>query len=159
LNVHGIGLALYFFDSDSGPAKCKPHERKSVKKKKILVVTANAQEYHSLYALLNQHNFLTVPAVSIQELENILREGACIAVILDLDTIPVSNRNLKELSIKYQNVDFLFISAKRFHPELQDAIRHYIYACLNKPVDPDELLYWLRSMEGNNATAENHVET
>jgi DNA-binding NtrC family response regulator len=127
-------------------------------KKKILVLNANAQECLSLCAFLNQYHFLTVPADSIQELENILRESDFIAVILDLDTIPVSNRILKELSIKYSNVTFLCISAKRFHPELQDAIRHYIYACLNKPVDPDELLYWLRSMETNNAGTENCVE-
>jgi DNA-binding NtrC family response regulator len=135
-----------------------PFERRLGMKKKILVLNANAQECLSLCAFLNQHHFLTVPADSIQELENILREGDCIAVILDLDTIPVSNRIFKELSIKYPNVTFLCISAKRFHPELQDAIRHYIYACLNKPVDPDELLYWLRSMEENDAGTENYVE-
>jgi len=112
---------------------------------KILVLNANVQERLSLCALLNQHHFLPIPTDSIQELENILSEGDCIAVILDLDTIPVNNRNFKELSI-------------RFHPELQDAIRHHIYACLNKPVDPDELLYWLRSMEGNDAGTENYVE-
>ena len=115
-------------------------------KKKILVLNANAQECLSLCALLNQHHFLTTPTDSIQELENILREGDCIAVILDLDTIPVSNRNLKELSIKYPNVTFLCTSAKRIHPELQDAFRQYIYACLNKPVDPDELLFWIKSI-------------
>ena len=132
--------------------------KESGMKKKILVMNANAQECTSLCTLLNQHHFLTVPADSIQELENILRERDCIAVILDLDTIPVSNRNLKELSIKYPNVTFLCISAKRFHPELQDAIRDYIYACMNKPVDPDELLYWLRNMEENDAGAEYYVE-
>jgi DNA-binding NtrC family response regulator len=128
-----------------------PLERRSEMKKKILVLNANAQECLNLCAFLNQHHFLTVPADSIQELKNILRERDFIAVILDLDTIPVSNRNLKELSIKYPNVTFLCISAKRFHPELQDAIQHYIYACLNKPVDPDELLFWIKSIyEGEN---------
>ncbi|MFW6103925.1 MAG: hypothetical protein ACOC59_02545 [Bacteroidota bacterium] len=115
-------------------------------KKKILVVNANVQECNNLCVLLSQHDFLTVPVVSMQGLENILRDKDCIAVILDLDTIPVSNRIFKEFSLKYQNVTFLCISTKRFHPELQDAIRHYIYACLNKPVDPDELLFWLKSI-------------
>ncbi len=128
-------------------------------KKKILVLSANVQECTNLCELLNQHHFLTVPADSVQELEDILRERDCITVILDLDTISISNRDFKELSVKYPNVTFLCISAKRFHPELQDAIRHYIYACLNKPVDPDELLYWLRSTEENDANAENHVES
>jgi len=27
---------------------------------------------------------------------------------------------------------------------LKDAIRNHIYACLTKPVDMDEITYWLR---------------
>lgn len=127
-------------------------------KKKILLLNTNVKECKSLHALLDKHHFLTASADSIQELENILIGRDYIAVILDLDTIPVSNHNLKELSVKHPEVPVLCISAKRFHPELQDAIQHYIYACLNKPVDPDELLYWLRSMEENDANAGNHVE-
>lgn len=120
-------------------------------KKKILVVSSNVQESKSLCDLLNQHHFLSGTADSIQELKNILRQGDYTSVILDLDTMPFSNRNLKELSIKYPNVTILFISKKRFHPELQNAIQNYIYACLNKPVDPDELLFWIKSIyeEGN----------
>jgi DNA-binding NtrC family response regulator len=126
--------------------------------KKILVLNANLQECLSLCALLTRHHFLTVPTGSIPELETHIKGGDCMAAIMDLDSIPIDNRILKKLSLKHLGVPFLCISTKRFHPELQDAIRDYIYACLNKPVDPDELLYWLRSMEGNDTTAENHVE-
>ncbi len=115
-------------------------------KKKILVASTDVQESKILCDLLNHHHLLSDTSDSIQELNNILRKEDCIAVILDLDTISVSNRNLKDLSTQYPNVTILCISAKRFHPELQDAIQHYIYACLNKPVDPDELLYWIKSI-------------
>jgi hypothetical protein len=27
---------------------------------------------------------------------------------------------------------------------LRDSIRDHIYACLTKPIDPDELVYWLK---------------
>jgi DNA-binding NtrC family response regulator len=120
-------------------------------KRKILVVSSNVQESKSLCDLLNHHHFLSGTADSIQEINNILKEENCIAVILDLDTIPVSNRNLKDLSIQYPNVTILFISKKRFHPELQNAIQNYIFACLNKPINPDELLFWIKSIyeEGN----------
>lgn len=146
MKVHGTGLALYFIDGDFGVSQFNPSESRLGMKKKILVVNANVQECNNLCVLLSQHDFLTVPVVSMQGLENILRDKDCITVILDLDTIPVSNRIFKELSLKYQNVTFLCISTKRFHPELQDAIRHYIYACLNKPVDPDELVFWTKSI-------------
>ena len=151
MNVHGTGLALFLVDSDSGLIKCNPLKKDVGMKKKILVLSANVQESTSLCELLNKSHFSTVSVDSIPELENVMNEEDCIAIILDLDTIPVSNPNLKELSIKYSNITILCISAKRFHPELQNAIRHYIYACLNKPVDPDELLFWIKSIyeEGN----------
>ena len=49
------------------------------------------------------------------------------------------------LSIFY----FFCLSKHPFHPELQDAICYHIYACLNRPVDPDELFYFLRSINEN----------
>jgi DNA-binding NtrC family response regulator len=156
LNIHGTGFALLLLEI-LVPANANPFKKRLGMKKKIFILNANAHECLSLCALLNQHHFLTVPADSIPDLEINLKDSNCIAVILDLDTIPVSNRSLKELSIKHPGVPFLCISAKRFHPELQDAIRHHIYACLNKPVDPDELLFWLRSMEKNDADTENYV--
>lgn len=127
-------------------------------KKNILVLNANTKECQTLCALLDKHHFATAAVDSIEKIENIKMANECIAAILDLDTIPVSNRNLKELSEKYPQIPVLCISAKRFHPELQDAIRNHVYACLNKPVDPDELLYWLKSMEKNDANAENLVQ-
>ena len=39
------------------------------------------------------------------------------------------------------------LSFDKFHPELKDAICYHIYACLNKPIDPDELLYWLKCIQ------------
>ena len=41
---------------------------------------------------------------------------------------------------------FLCTSKDRFHPELKDAICYHIYACLNKPVDPDEMVFWIKSI-------------
>ena len=132
-------------NDDPGLAN-NPLERRPTMKKKILVMNANAQECTSLCTLLNQHHFLTISADSIPELEINFINSGCAAAILDIDTIPVSNRILKELSVKHPDVPILCISTKRFHPELQDAMRHYIFACLNKPIDPDELFFWLKSI-------------
>jgi len=115
-------------------------------KKKILVMNANSQECKNLCALLDQHHFMTVSVNAIPELEINFKDSGYAAAILDLDTIPVSNRILKELSVKHPDVPILCISTQRFHPELQNAIRHHVYACLNKPVDPDELFFWLKSI-------------
>lgn len=66
------------------------------------------------------------------------------AVIMDIDSVAVDNRSIRNLTLAYPGVSFLCTSWDRFHPELQDAICYHIYACLNKPIDPEELLYWLK---------------
>jgi DNA-binding NtrC family response regulator len=84
------------------------------------------------------------PMHSILNLGKRLAGGEYRAVILDIDTVAVDNRTIRELTIKYPGVIFFALSAYRFHPELKDAICYHIFACINKPVDPDELFYWLR---------------
>ena len=79
-------------------------------------------------------------------MENLIQSEDYIAVIIDIDSIPVDNRTIRNLTLKYPGVRFLCTSKDKFHPELKDAICYHIYACLNKPVDPDELLFWIKSI-------------
>ena len=81
---------------------------------------------------------------SIKELKICLGKSDYLAVIIDIDTVSIDNRCIRELTLKYPNVYFFCLSKDKFHPELQDAICYHIYACLNKPVDPQELLFWLK---------------
>ncbi|MBW1842218.1 MAG: hypothetical protein JRI75_10570, partial [Deltaproteobacteria bacterium] len=67
-------------------------------------------------------------------------------VIVDIDTISIDNRTTRELAKKNPMVHFFCMSKKRFHPEIKEAISDYFFACLTKPIDPDELSYWLRSI-------------
>ena len=112
--------------------------------KRILVVDAVRKQCRQVCTLLEKRGYPATPMYSILNLEKILAGGEYLAVILDIDTVAVDNRTIRELTIKYPGVSFFALSANRFHPELKDAICYHIYACINKPVDPDELFYWLR---------------
>lgn len=79
-----------------------------------------------------------------------MADTSCNCVILDLDSIRIDNRTIRELTILYPHIYFLCMSKDRFHPELKDAICYHIYACLTKPLDYDELLYWLRCIDNDN---------
>lgn len=68
------------------------------------------------------------------------------AVIMDLDSMAVDNRIVRHLTIRYPGVCFLATSRDRFHPDLKDAIGDHIYACLKKPIDEEELSYWLKTI-------------
>jgi len=100
-------------------------------------------------------NYPVLSSHSLPNLEELLQKYACIAVILDIDTVSVDNRIIRKLTIKNPGVYFLCLSEHPFHPELKDAISYHLYACLIKPVDPDELIYWLRSIYENDAGQKN----
>ena len=70
-----------------------------------------------------------------------------------VDTAPLDNRTVRDLTTKYPAVYFLCLSSKRFHPELKDAICYRIYACINKPMDPEELFFCLKSIYADSGEA------
>lgn len=124
-------------------------------KKGIVVVDADQNQCRRLCTLLEKNQYATISMHSIQYLEANLRQSSCAAVILDIDTVAVDNRTVRELTIKFPEVYFFCLSEQSFHPELKDAICYHIYACLNKPVDPDELFYFLRSVNENEIKSSN----
>ena len=124
-------------------------------KKAIVVVDADQDQCRRICNLLEKDQYSTVSTHSIQYLEDNLKQSNCLAVILDIDTVPVDNRTVRELTIKFPEVYFFCLSEQSFHPELKDAICYHIYACLNKPVDPDELFYFLRSIYENETDPNN----
>lgn len=117
--------------------------------KSILVVNAIDTERDDICRLLEPAGYRCIGVDSLQGLEVALNESAGIAALIDLDTLAVNNRIIRDLARKYPGVCFLCTSSSRLHPELKDAISHHFFACLTKPVDPDELLYWLRCISEN----------
>lgn len=115
-------------------------------KKKIVILAANQNSCVELSEIINSKNYPLVQTQALSSLEDFLASDQYVAVVLDIDSVPVDNRTIRELALKYPGVRFLCTSKDRFHPELKDAICYHIYACLTKPVDPDELLYWIKSI-------------
>ncbi len=127
--------------------------------KRILVIDANEEQGRLLCKLLDAGQYPALPLNSVENLQESIQKTGCLAVFWDIDTVPVDNRTLKELTLKFPGVYFFCLSAQPFHPELHDAICYHIYACLNKPVDPDELFYWLRSIDENDTDSKYQPKT
>ena len=115
-------------------------------KKKIVVLDSNQKSSGELSDIINSKNYPFTQTSALSALEDILKSDQYVVVVLDIDSVPIDNRTIRELAIKFPGVRFLCTSKDRFHPELKDAICYHIYACLNKPVDPDELLFWIKSI-------------
>ena len=114
---------------------------------KVVVLNADKAECSELCHILEKAGYSTTPGYRLDALDGLLSSDKYLAVILDIDSIPVDNRTIRELTLKYNDVCFFCTSWERFHPELKDAICYHIFACLNKPIDPDELFYWLKCVK------------
>jgi len=112
--------------------------------KSVFVVNADPKQSEDISYLLEQAGCLATVVDSMTDLKDRLKDKACIAVIVDIDSVVVDNRTIRDLASAFPATPFLCLSKERLHPELKDSIRDHIYACLTKPIDPDELNYWLR---------------
>ena len=117
--------------------------------KSILVIDANKKQCRELCGMLESGRFKAMPLSSSASLQERIEETECQAIFWDIDTVKADNRIIRDLTIKFPGVYFFCLSKHPFHPELQDAIRYRIYACINRPIDLDELFFWLRSIEEN----------
>ncbi len=123
--------------------------------KTILVLDAEPTECRNLCDLLAKEHYTAIPVRSLADLKEYLLTESYIAAVIDIDSISIDNRTIRKLVLDNPGMHILCTSKDKFHPELKDAICYHIYACLNKPVDPDELFYFLRSIYENETDLEN----
>lgn len=115
----------------------------------LIILGKNVKECHGLIKLIEEKEYKGITLKTILALKKTLSKNECLAVLIDIDTVPVENRDLRELTLEYP-YPFLCMSKDKYHPDLKEAICYHIYACINKPVSPDELFYLLRSIRDDN---------
>jgi CheY-like chemotaxis protein len=118
----------------------------------IVVVGGDPDENRRLCGLLEDHGYRTISLQSLDELAQRVAVGPCDAIVVDLDSLPVGNRFLRRIRKEYPDLCVIAVSGRTFHPELEEAMRTCISVCLQKPVDEDELLYWLKSIAAGTAS-------
>ncbi len=111
--------------------------------KRILVVEANKDESQVLCVLLGHEHYQTIALDSLGSLKEKLQEFRCHAVTLDLDSLPVDNRFIRDLKRQNPGLRILLLSERPFHPDLMEAMRNHVYACIRKPMDAEEFIYLL----------------
>jgi len=118
--------------------------------KEVVVLDTDKKQCKSLCDLLTDHEYLSTAMSSYIKMDHYLDDSDCRAIILNLDNVLVTNKSLKQSKRKNPSVSIIAFSERQFHPELEEALREYISVCLAKPVDPDELTYWLKTIYENN---------
>jgi len=112
----------------------------------ILIVDADTSQCAELQNMLEAQPYKAICSHSMDNLQSLIDQTQCRVLILDLDTLLVGNRVLRDLKTKNPGLNIIGLSSRAFHPELKEAMAGYIHACVNRPVDPDELNYWVRTI-------------
>ena len=128
-------------------------------KKEIAVVNSDKKQCQALCNVLGNRGYRAIPINSLSGLEKYHKASRCRTVIIDLDNLPMDKHFFRDLKTINPSLCIMGLSARSFHPELEEAISHHIYACLKKPVEPEELIYLLKSIYENNANLENQTKT
>lgn len=119
-------------------------------KNEVLVLDANQTQSQIICNMIEAHSYKTASLNSLKDLNGYMEHSPCRAVVLNLDSITVTNKILKQLKAKNPLTSIIGISERQFHPELEESLREYISVCLTEPVDPDELIYWLKTVFDKN---------
>jgi DNA-binding NtrC family response regulator len=118
-------------------------ERDKERNMAVLFGGGDSRETATVSSLVRTLGYALQCKCSYAELEAQLQVTAFGAVIMDIDSLAVDNRSIRHLASAYPHTPILCISKNRLHPELSESLQNHIFACLTKPVDQDELGYWL----------------
>jgi len=116
--------------------------------KGIAVLDADKKQCGKLCNILEERYYQVTPMYSLPDLERSLQgqgKGYSV-VIIDLDTLPVDMNLFRRFKRIKPTLNIIGLSSRPFHPELEEAMTRHIYACLSKPVDEDELDFWIKSL-------------
>ncbi|MEJ2102377.1 MAG: hypothetical protein P8X68_20765, partial [Desulfobacterales bacterium] len=75
-------------------------------KKSILVIDADEEQCRKFCDLLENGQFRATPLFSTHNLEKSIETTGCLAIFWDIDTVPVDNRTIRDLTIKFPGVYF-----------------------------------------------------
>ena len=114
--------------------------------KGIVVLDANKKQCQGICSFLDELDYQATPMYSVNNLSEFIQKDHCGLLILDLDTIEVDKNLFRKLKRTKPSLSIVGLSSRSFHPELQEAMSSHIYACLSKPLDEEELIFWVKSL-------------
>ena len=120
----------------------------------IIIIDSDKAQCLNLREILESHQYATEVHPSLSDLVPDTKHEKNRVVILNLDSVSLDNRLIRDMKRKDASLQIIAISSKFFHPELEEAIRDYVHACLRQPFDPDELIYWIKSIHENDQSKE-----
>lgn len=120
--------------------------KRFVVSKKILIVSNNKECNETLCEFLKKKGYVAISLNSVMEIGETIRSNNYQMVFLDINNIGIDNRGIRELTIEHPSAYFIGLTDKKLNPEFKESICYHMYACMHKPPDFEELLFWVKSI-------------
>jgi DNA-binding NtrC family response regulator len=121
----------------------------SVMNELVALIDGKSRDWILIEKILEERNYQVHLVQSLEALEAFIDKTDCRVVLLDLDMVTVRNRFFRSLKKKRPDLNIIAASSLPYHPELKEAMTHHICACFRKPVEPDDLVFWLKVLTSN----------
>lgn len=128
----------FFFQYIRGAEICREM------RKTVLILSTDESQSRPVYGMLANVGFRPEVKSDCSLLAEKLNGNSVAAIILDLDGACPDNKMIRRFKQKNPSIALFGMSANTFHPALKESLEKHIFACMLKPVDPDELLFLLK---------------
>ena len=115
----------------------------------VLLIGENPEDLKTMSSFLKRLSYTPVTVSTLEGAAEICSKKPCRVAVLDFDSMVLDNKVIRNFKHIFPRVNLILSSVRRFHPELKEAITDHVYACITKPIDSDELAYWLTSIHQN----------
>ncbi len=112
---------------------------------RVIILGTDENQCNLISGLLKENGYKPQVRNNFTILEKKLPRHEFSAVILDLDSVSTDNHMFRCFKRNNPDIVLLAVSARSFHPDLKESMEKHIFACMLKPVDPDEILFLLKS--------------
>ncbi len=110
----------------------------------ILMVGRNDGDRLKILETVTSFGHIFSFASSLRKFAKLFEQSGTCIVFLDLELDGVNNAMIRGIKKNRPNTIIIGISAKAFHPELEDALRTHLFAVISKPIDSEELICCLQ---------------
>jgi DNA-binding NtrC family response regulator len=113
---------------------------------KLIFVGSEIYLSDEIKSILDEGGYEIESCESIEEATQKLDRTWSSVLLIDLDGKEITNRQIRDFRRSHKEVQIVAFSSRTYHPELKESLREDVCACLAKPLNPDELVYWLNSI-------------
>ncbi|ROQ91038.1 response regulator [Desulfosoma caldarium] len=113
--------------------------------KKVWVVCEDCEFVERLHHAAGQLGLQTTVFSDLTTLAEAPSQDNPAIIFVDLDTSVPSEAQLVRTAALFPRTPLIALSRRTFHPELAQAFAQHLRVCLRKPVDMNEVSFWLRS--------------